>query len=248
LSDHGELLGDKGLWTKQVMYEPSAGIPLILSGPGVPQGETCDTAASVVDIAATALDVMLDTSDAGLPGLSLRTLARAPGDPDRTVLSEYHDGGSTTGAFMVRWGDWKYVCYPGMPPQLFNLAEDPSEDHDLGTDMSARAVAAREAEVEAAKAQAEAMAAAEKMARERAEAAEAASEAFPAVRRMGCSRPPIVARGREVRRVAHRWRRRRLAALSPPRLPASVVRARRPRSTARLPRWELVAQRTVPVE
>ena len=91
----------------------------------------------------TALDVMLDTLDAGLPGLSLRTLARAPGDPDRTVLSEYHDGGSTTGAFMVRWGDWKYVCYPGMPPQLFNLAEDPSEDHDLGTDMSARAVAAR---------------------------------------------------------------------------------------------------------
>ena len=81
-----------------------------------------------------------------------------------------------------------------------------------------------------------------------AEAAEAASEAFPAVRRMGCSRPPIVARGREVRRVAHRWRRRRLAALSPPRLPASVVRARRPRSTARLPRWELVAQRTVPAE
>ena len=143
LSDHGELLGDKGMWTKQVMYEASAGIPMILAGPGVPDGIVRNTAASIVDVAATALDVMLDTSDDGAPGLSLRQLAQDPDDADRTVLCEYHDGGSTTGAFMVRWGDWKYVCYPGMPPQLFNLAEDPSEDHDLGSDVSQRAAAAR---------------------------------------------------------------------------------------------------------
>jgi len=143
LSDHGELLGDKGMWTKQVMYEASAGIPMILAGPGLPDGTACSTAASIVDVAATALDVMLNTSDDSAPGLSLRKLAQDPDDADRTVLCEYHDGGSTTGAFMVRWGDWKYVCYPGMPPQLFNLAEDPSEDHDLGSDVSQRAAAAR---------------------------------------------------------------------------------------------------------
>ena len=143
LSDHGELLGDKGMWTKQVMYEASAGIPMILAGPGVPDGIVRNTAASIVDVAATALDVMLDKSDDSAPGLSLRQLAQDPDDADRTVLCEYHDGGSTTGAFMVRWGDWKYVCYPGMPPQLFNLAEDPSEDHDLGSDVSQRAAAAR---------------------------------------------------------------------------------------------------------
>lgn len=143
LSDHGELLGDKGMWTKQVMYEASAGIPMILAGPGVPDGIVRNTAASIVDVAATALDVMLDASDDSAPGLSLRQLAQDPDDADRTVLCEYHDGGSTTGAFMVRWGDWKYVCYPGMPPQLFNLAEDPSEDHDLGSDVSQRAAAAR---------------------------------------------------------------------------------------------------------
>ena len=143
LSDHGELLGDKGMWTKQVMYEASAGIPMILAGPGVPDGTVRNTAASIVDVAATALDVMLDTSDNSTPGLSLRQLAQDPDDADRTVLCEYHDGGSTTGAFMVRWGDWKYVCYPGMPPQLFNLAEDPSEDHDLGSDVSQRAASAR---------------------------------------------------------------------------------------------------------
>ena len=143
LSDHGELLGDKGLWTKQVMYEASAGIPMILAGPDVPEGTVRNTAASIVDVAATALDVMLGTSDDSAPGLSLRQLAQEPDDDDRTVLCEYHDGGSTTGAFMVRWGDWKYVCYPGMQPQLFNLADDPLEDHDLGTDVSPRAAAAR---------------------------------------------------------------------------------------------------------
>ena len=148
LSDHGELLGDKGLWTKQVMYEASAGIPMILAGPGVPQGAVCNTATSIVDVAATALDVMLDTPndnapDDNAPGLSLRQLAQNPDNADRTVLCEYHDGGSTTGAFMVRWGDWKYVYYPGLQPQLFNLADDPSEDHDLGTDVSPRASAAR---------------------------------------------------------------------------------------------------------
>ena len=143
LSDHGELLGDKGMWTKQVMYEASAGIPMILAGPGVPDGIVRNTAASIVDVATTALDVMLDTLDDSAPGLSLRQLAQDSDDANRTVLCEYHDGGSTTGAFMVRWGDWKYVCYPGMPPQLFNLAEDPSEDHDLGSDVSQRAAAAR---------------------------------------------------------------------------------------------------------
>ena len=41
-------------------------------------------------------------------------------DPDRTAFSEYHDGGSTTGAFMVRWDNWKYVHYQGERPLLFS--------------------------------------------------------------------------------------------------------------------------------
>ena len=143
LSDHGEMLGDKGLWTKQVMYEASAGIPLIVAGPGVPEGHECGTASCLADVAATAREAILDRVEDSAPGISLRRLACEDDDPDRTVLSEYHDGGSSTGAFMVRWADWKYVHYAGMPPQLFNLADDPYEDHDLGTDDSPRSVAAR---------------------------------------------------------------------------------------------------------
>ena len=134
LSDHGEMLGDKGLWTKQVMYEASAGIPMIMAGPEVPSAHVCTTAVSLLDVAATALDLLLDLSLPDQDGTSLRTLARNPDDPERTVLSEYHDGGSSTGAFMVRWQNWKYVHYAGLPPQLFNLASDPEEDVDLGAD------------------------------------------------------------------------------------------------------------------
>ena len=128
-SDHGDMMGDQGIWTKQVMYEASAGVPMICAGPGVPQGARCATTASLLDIAGTARDV------AGLaprgPGRSLRALANAPEDRGRSVLSEYHDGGSTTGAFMLRWEGWKYVHYSGLRPQLFNLDEDPHELQDL---------------------------------------------------------------------------------------------------------------------
>ena len=143
LSDHGEMLGDKGLWTKQVMYEASVGIPMIMAGPGVPSGHVCNTAVSLVDMAATALDIMDRSADPDCPGQPLHTIANAPDDADRTVLSEYHDGGSSTGAFMVRWQNWKYVHYAGLPPQLFDLAADPGEMWDRGLDPAPDAVAAR---------------------------------------------------------------------------------------------------------
>ena len=148
LSDHGDMLGEKGLWTKQVMYEASVGIPLIMCGPGVPAGRECATPAAFVDVSATALELFglkLDdeTPDDEAPGASLRDLAVCDDDPDRTVFAEYHDGGSSTGAFMVRWRNWKYIHYSGLPPQLFDLEADPRELVDLGTDGTERAVNAR---------------------------------------------------------------------------------------------------------
>ncbi len=48
------------------------------------------------------------------------------------MFCEYHAAGSPTGAFMIRKGDFKYVYFAGMPPQLFDLAADPLEQRDLG--------------------------------------------------------------------------------------------------------------------
>lgn len=145
VSDHGEMLGDHGFWTKSVMFEGSVGVPMILAGPQIPAGHRVQTPASLVDIAPTAAGLFGDTAfQDGLPGESLVDLAGAPDRPDRTVLSEYHDGGSSTGSFMVRWDRWKYIHYAGMRPQLFDLAADPCECCDLGESSQAEYVTSRD--------------------------------------------------------------------------------------------------------
>ena len=112
ISDHGDMMGDQGFWTKQIMYDASAGVPMIAAGDGFPKGYRVKTGTSLLDIAATAVDVTgvnHDHISQVLPGISLREIANKQDDLDRTIFSEYHDGGSTTGTFMVRWNNWKYV-------------------------------------------------------------------------------------------------------------------------------------------
>ncbi len=133
-SDHGELLGNHGMWTKSAMYEEAAAIPMIISGPDIPTGKVCNTASSLVDCYPTIIEnagLALSKRENQLPGVSLFRIAKGE-KPDRTLLSEYHDGGSITGKFMIRHEHWKYIHYPGYPPQLFDLKNDPWEANDLG--------------------------------------------------------------------------------------------------------------------
>ncbi|MEM6310350.1 MAG: sulfatase-like hydrolase/transferase [Pseudomonadota bacterium] len=131
-SDHGDMMGQHGFWVKSLMYENSARVPLILAGPGVATGERADPV-TLIDIAPTVVEAF--GLESGLyTGRSLRAVA----EPDRTVISEYHDGGAPVGMTMVRWntGDqaWKYVHYAeGYPPQLFELTQDPEEQNDLSS-------------------------------------------------------------------------------------------------------------------
>lgn len=133
-SDHGDMLGNHGIWAKSVMYEDSAGVPMILSGPGVPEGGSVATPVSLVDVYQTAVGAVggaLNEDERGLPGDSLIDIANGA-HSERAVLSEYHDGGSVTGFFMLRQGRWKYIHYVGYAPQLFDLEADPDELIDLG--------------------------------------------------------------------------------------------------------------------
>ena len=128
-ADHGEMLGHMGLWAKCLMYEDSAGVPMIAAGPDIPAGEVVDTPVTHVDCYPTILQaagITPSDEETTLPGHSLVELANGD-EPERTVLSEYHDGGAITGMFMIRDGNWKYVCYPGYDPQLFDLKADPDE-------------------------------------------------------------------------------------------------------------------------
>jgi choline-sulfatase len=135
-SDHGDNLGARGLWGKSTLFRESVGVPLIIAGPGVPQGATCDRPVSLVDCHQTILETAgleLTAEDRERPGHSLLDIAR--GDiGERAVLSEYHAVGAVTGCFMIRTGRWKYIHYVDMPPMLFDVVADPEERRDLGRD------------------------------------------------------------------------------------------------------------------
>ena len=133
-SDHGEMLGNRGIWSTSVMYEESVGIPMMLAGPGIPAEREVNAPVSLVDLYPTLVEAAgspLSGDEQSLPGHSLIDIANGA-RPERTVLSEYHAGGSITGFFMIRHARWKYVHYVNYPPQLFDLESDPDEAHDLG--------------------------------------------------------------------------------------------------------------------
>ena len=133
-SDHGDNLGTRGLWGKSTMYEETAGVPLIMQGVDIPVGRVVATPTSHVDIHPFIMDcVGAGAADDDHPGYSLFDIANGL-QPPRTVLSEYHGMGSTTGAFMIRNGNYKYVYYVSYEPQLFDLQQDPEELHDLAGD------------------------------------------------------------------------------------------------------------------
>lgn len=132
-ADHGDTMGDHGVYFKSTMYEGSAGIPMILKGPDIPAGGRTDTVVSLADVYPTVLEcvgVEQDEEDRKLPGSSLIPYAKGRYE-DRSAFSEYYSQGIYTAMFMLRRGDYKYIHYVGERPQLFNLLEDPLEEHDL---------------------------------------------------------------------------------------------------------------------
>lgn len=143
-SDHGDNLGARGLWGKSTFYEESAGVPLIIAGDGIPAGDVRDVPASHVDVFPFVFDCVgapLPRID-DLPGVSLTALASGA-HPDRAVVSEYHATASTAGGFMLRDGAFKYMHYVAYAPQLFDLAKDPEELHDVAADPAYAQVLAR---------------------------------------------------------------------------------------------------------
>ena len=133
-SDHGDNLGARGLWGKSTMYEESAAVPLIIAGDDIPENTVRDAPLTHIDVYPFIMECVGETGeemfDEDHLGVSLFELADGSA-PDRTILSEYHAMGSTTGAFMIRNGKYKFVYYVKYAPQLFDLEADPEELTDL---------------------------------------------------------------------------------------------------------------------
>ena len=132
-SDHGESLGQKGLYSKCNLLEESAGVPMILAGQDVPAGKVVETPVSLVDCFPTILaaaGLAPDSRDRDLPGHSLFEIAQGA-KPARAVLAEQHSAGARNAGFMIRKNTLKYIHYVDYPPLLFDLSQDPEELHNL---------------------------------------------------------------------------------------------------------------------
>jgi choline-sulfatase len=138
-SDHGDNTGARGLWGKSTLYEESAGVPMIVAGPGLPRGHVVEVPVSHVDCAPAILDAAGATSLGPLSGHSLFDIANGA-TPTRPVLCEYHAIGSSSGAIKLRHGRYKYCHYVGRPPQQFDLDGDPEEFVDLASDPGHAAI------------------------------------------------------------------------------------------------------------
>lgn len=140
-SDHGESLGHHGLFGKAHLFDSGARVPLLMAGPGLPANQVVEQPVSAVDLFPTLLEgggVAPGSADADLPGRSLWPVL-AGDAAARPVFSEFHGNGTRDGVYMLREGRHKLIRHAGgMPSQLFDLATDPHEQHDLADEPDHR--------------------------------------------------------------------------------------------------------------
>lgn len=143
-SDHGDMLGERGLWFKMSFFEGSARVPLMIAGGGILAGRH-DSPVSNLDILPTLCDLAGVDLSAVAPwadGQSLLPLTR--GEPrTEPVLMEYAAEGSYAPLVAIREGRWKFVHCELDPPQLFDLEADPRELTNLAADPAHQATVAR---------------------------------------------------------------------------------------------------------
>ena len=145
-ADHGDMLGERGLWYKMNFFEHSTRVPMIIHAPRALRARSVAENVSLIDLLPTFCDIATEGKGieyaAPVDGASLMGLASgsAKGWSD-TVFGEYMAEGTFQPAFMIRRGRWKYVACAGDPPQLFDVAADPHELRNLAADPKHAATA-----------------------------------------------------------------------------------------------------------
>ncbi|MBL9052710.1 MAG: choline-sulfatase [Tabrizicola sp.] len=136
LSDHGEMLGDHGLWFKMNFFEGSARVPLMIAAPEMPAG-LIETPVSSIDLAPTLAALAGISMDEVAPwteGVNLIPVAN--GARRGPVAMEYAAEGTITPMIALCEGRWKYIRCPADPELLFDLDTDTGERVNLAADPS----------------------------------------------------------------------------------------------------------------
>ena len=127
--DHGDMLGERGLWYKMSYFENSVRVPLLIHHPATFTPHRVSANVSTLDILPTLVDLVHTKLWPELPmdGNSLLPhLENRSGGSD-TVFAEYCGEGTIAPMMMIRRGPWKFIICPADEPQLYNLKTDPQE-------------------------------------------------------------------------------------------------------------------------
>lgn len=134
-ADHGEMLGERGLWGKDCFFEWATRVPLVCRVPGIQHAAHVKQPASLVDLLPTFADLAGISSEAqeyGLLGSSLLDVASgAPENLHAEVYGEYAADATRETVAMIRTGNFKYVTSSSDPDMLFDLENDPYELKDI---------------------------------------------------------------------------------------------------------------------
>jgi choline-sulfatase len=152
LSDHGDMLGERGLWYKMNFFEGSARVPLMIAAPGLSAG-LIEEPVSTLDVTPTLAELVGISLDDIMPWTDGESLVPVVGGTRRSspVPMEYAAEASIAPLVAIRDGQWKYVHCEVDPPQLYDLSNDPHELSNLAADPAHAETAARLAGVVAAK-------------------------------------------------------------------------------------------------
>ena len=144
-ADHGEMLGERGLWYKSAFFDPAARVPLLAWAPGRLAAGRVAAPVSLLDVGPTVLELCGNPGAAELAadgdGRSLVPLMEGgAGGDDVDVVAEYLAEGVTAPAVMIRRGRFKYIACADDPEQLYDLEADPHELANLAGEPAHAAV------------------------------------------------------------------------------------------------------------
>ncbi|TGG95457.1 choline-sulfatase [Natronospirillum operosum] len=132
--DHGDMLGERGLWYKMSWFERAARVPLIVHAPDRFKPRRVKENVSTMDLLPTFVDLVSNDGSnqyaTPLEGRSLMPHLQGEQGHDE-VIGEYMGEGTQAPVVMIRRGDYKFVHCPGDADQLFNLAQDQHEVQNL---------------------------------------------------------------------------------------------------------------------
>ena len=130
LSDHGEMLGERGLWYKMSFFEGACRVPLIVHAPDRFAPRRVGSPVSLLDLPATLCGLAGAEAPFDIDGRSLLPhLTGADGHGE--VIGEYCGEGALAPIVMIRRAQWKFIHSPGDPDQVFDLNADPDELRNL---------------------------------------------------------------------------------------------------------------------